>query len=69
MGNCTQPGQSGDAMSAAIPQGSLLIKNSVISKSQSGQANNDLSIGMFVNVYLYSKCDGLKGMKEKNHGQ
>ena len=58
MGNCTQPSQSSDAEQCTIPMGSF-AKNSFLKRSQSEQAKNDLSSGMFVNVFIYSKIEGL----------
>ena len=57
MGNCTQPTQSSDVETANIPMGSF-VKNSVLRRTQL-QAAKNLSSGHYINVYIYSKCDGL----------
>ena len=56
MGNCTQPTQNSDTENATIPMGSML-KNSILRRSQAAQ--NQLSSDMYVNVFIYSKLEGL----------
>lgn len=57
MGNCTQPTQSTDVEQANIPMGSF-AKNSFLRRSQAKNVNN-LESNVLINVFIYSKCEGL----------